>query len=381
MKRKGLLLFLGFITLALILFPESNIQSGKAALTLCFTSVIPSLFPFFVLCRILIDLGAAELLGKYTGGFMKKLFHISPAGVTSLLMGLISGYPLGAKVCCELYQNKSITKTDAERLLAFCNNAGPVFITGTVGTAMLGSFKWGLLLMAVHIISALCTGFLFRFYKKSENAPMSNFAVRTVSAKSLPNSIASAFSDSISSILSVCGYVVFFAVFINILKVTNILQTAAYFVSSLFPPVSTEFAREFLSGLLEMTNGIANLAALPNINPASKLIAASMLLGFGGLCVHFQTMGIVSRYGLSSKTYFLGKMMNGTISAVIMFALLVPAAHEAFYFFDPSAFTTTRSLIAFVLIFFFYNLIVIGFLGILYFIECYKERKEKKSQK
>ena len=96
---------------------------------------------------ILIDLGAAELLGKYTGGFMKKLFHISPAGVTSLLMGLISGYPLGAKVCCELYQNKSITKTDAERLLAFCNNAGPVFITGTVGTAMLGSFKWGLLLM------------------------------------------------------------------------------------------------------------------------------------------------------------------------------------------------------------------------------------------
>gem|GEM_PF-3312014 len=77
MKRKGLLLFLGFITLALILFPESNIQSGKAALTLCFTSVIPSLFPFFVLCRILIDLGAAELLGKYTGGFMKKLFHYS----------------------------------------------------------------------------------------------------------------------------------------------------------------------------------------------------------------------------------------------------------------------------------------------------------------
>lgn len=380
MKKKGLLLFLGFLTLALLLFPESNIESGKAALALCFTSVIPSLFPFFVLCRILTDLGIAELLGKFAKGFMKKLFNVSPAGVTSLLMGLISGYPLGAKVCCELYQNKSITKTDAERLLAFCNNAGPVFITGTVGTAMLGNFKWGLLLLAVHLISALCTGFVFRFYKKSEYSPMSNFAVRTVSTKSLPNIIGSAFSDSITSILSVCGYVVFFAVFINILKVTNILQTAAYFVSLLFPPVSTDFAREFLSGLLEMTNGIANIAALPDIHPASKLIAVSMLLGFGGLCVHFQTLGIVGRYGLSSKTYFLGKIANGALSAVLMFILLLclPSVKETFYLFNPTYFTTTRALISFVLIYFFYNLIVIGLLGVFYMYECYKERKKQK---
>lgn len=47
-------------------------------------------------------------------------------------MGIISGYPVGAKIVTEFRKNGECTKAEAERLLAFTNNSGPLFIIGTV---------------------------------------------------------------------------------------------------------------------------------------------------------------------------------------------------------------------------------------------------------
>jgi nucleoside recognition membrane protein YjiH len=47
-------------------------------------------------------------------------------------MGIISGYPTGAKIVSNFKSNNVCTKEEAERLIAFTNNSGPLFILGTV---------------------------------------------------------------------------------------------------------------------------------------------------------------------------------------------------------------------------------------------------------
>ena len=53
--------------------------------------------------------------------------------------------------------------------------------------------------------------------------------------------------------------------------------------------------------------------------PAVKMILTAFIVGFGGISVHMQVMGIVSPHGLSLKPYFLGKLLHGGISAFYMY--------------------------------------------------------------
>ena len=87
-------------------------------------------------------------------------------GAFALAMGITSGYPVGAKVASDLYIKNLCTKTEAERLLAFTNSSGPLFIIGAVGTGMFFDSKVGLLLFLTHFLASISVGILFRFYKR-----------------------------------------------------------------------------------------------------------------------------------------------------------------------------------------------------------------------
>lgn len=60
-------------------------------------------------------------------------------GAYAFIMGIISGYPVGAKIVTEFRLNGDCSKAEAERLLAFTNNSGPLFIIGTIGVSMFGN--------------------------------------------------------------------------------------------------------------------------------------------------------------------------------------------------------------------------------------------------
>lgn len=60
-------------------------------------------------------------------------------GAYAFIMGIISGYPVGAKIVTEFRKNGDCSKAEAERLLAFTNNSGPLFIIGTIGVSMFGN--------------------------------------------------------------------------------------------------------------------------------------------------------------------------------------------------------------------------------------------------
>ena len=134
----GLALLLA--TLALMFWPKDSMAAARDGLTLCYNVIIPSLFPFFVLSALVVDLGLAGHLGRALEGIMRPLFNVPGACAPALALGFVGGYPVGARTALQLYQKGMCTKTEAERLLAFCNNSGPAFILGGLGS--LPAARW-----------------------------------------------------------------------------------------------------------------------------------------------------------------------------------------------------------------------------------------------
>ena len=130
--------------------PKASADAARSALNLCYFAIIPSLFPFFVFSKILIKADFCSFLKKYTAFLFQPLFNVSGSGSLAFVIGILSGYPAGAYVVCELYTEGIITKNEAHRLLPFCNNSGPLFIIGTVGAVMLKNAKTGIFLYVIQ---------------------------------------------------------------------------------------------------------------------------------------------------------------------------------------------------------------------------------------
>ena len=115
---------------------------------------------------------------------MKPLFNVNGACSFAFIMGIISGYPVGAKLACKFRKENICSKEECERLLSFTNNSGPLFIIGSVGISMFGNSTIGILLFITHLLASISVGFLFRFWKVSDTTNHSNYGTFSDSNKS-----------------------------------------------------------------------------------------------------------------------------------------------------------------------------------------------------
>ena len=160
-------IFLLFI-IGLILFSNNNLVAAQDGLALWATKVVPSLFPFFVATELLCQTNFTYILGKLFNKFMKPIFNVPGESSAAIILGTISGYPIGAKIVCNLKEQKVISKIEAERLIAYTNNSGPLFILGTIGIALFNDKKIGFILLISHILASVAVGYCFRFWKKDK---------------------------------------------------------------------------------------------------------------------------------------------------------------------------------------------------------------------
>ena len=292
------------ITAAMLFFPGSSITYAKQAMDMCYNIIIPSLFPFFVCSGLLIYSGFAQSLSQFFRPVMKPLFNINGCGAAAFVLGIISGYPLGAVTACQLYNSGYLSKSETERLLAFCNNSGPLFILGAVGSAIYASSRIGIILYSAHILAAVSVGILFRFYARNKHsAPAYSIGQ---DRKSFSEVFSTVLSNSISSILTVCGAVIFFSVVSNIV--------AGYI------PESSVIKPLFI-GIMELTGGTKSISSA-DISLTEKLVLSAFVVGFAGICVHLQVMAVVSAHHLSLKPYIIGKIIHGILAAFYTLVLL-----------------------------------------------------------
>lgn len=316
-------LFLLF-TLSLILFSASNLEAAQNGLKLWANSVLPTLFPFFIATELLCKTNFVQILGKFLNQFMKPVFNVPGESAIAIIMGMISGYPVGAKVVCNLYENKICSKSEAERLIAFTNNSGPIFILGSVGVSLLGDVRMGQILLISHILASLLVGFIFRFWKKDQiDLTFRNYnseCKALIRVSDLGEILGDAIKKSISTILSIGGFVVLFSVVLSILSSLEILTGIANLLANFGIPYDIAFS--FLTGLIELTNGIQVASTCYQTLPVPCLLTCSFLLGFGGLSVLLQVFSIIAKSKISIKPYFYGKVLQGFLSMILTVILL-----------------------------------------------------------
>lgn len=290
MKReKGVLTLIlaGFAMILLILDTKTAVSGAKDGIMLCLYTVIPSLFPFFIL--------SAMITSNITGKSVDILCPIGrlcgiPEGAESLiLLGLLGGYPVGAQAISDAYKQGQIKKSAAHRLLGFCSNAGPAFLFGIAGTLFHSAIiPW--ILWLIHILSALTVGIILP-EKKRDTCQL---------RKSAPLTLPQAMEQSIHIMAAVCGWVVMFRVTLAVLN-----RWVFWFL-----PMEVQI---LLSGLLELSNGCVALHSLQA--EGSRFVLCACMLAIGGLCVGMQTVSVTAAVG--TGMYFPGKILQCLISVLI----------------------------------------------------------------
>jgi len=304
-------------TAALVISPGEAINGAKDGLALCFNVIVPSLFPFFVLSSLVVDLGLAAYLGRAMEGLMRPLFRVSGSCAAAVALGFIGGYPVGARTALQLYEQGLCSKTEAERLLAFCNNSGPAFILGVVGAGVFGDSRVGLLLYLTHALASLLVGLLFRFYGGWERRRACAPRPKPIQTVTLPAAFTGAVSRALQSTLNICAFVVFFAVVLRLLSAYGALSGAAALLS--LAGFEGEWARRLVAGLLELSSGVASLQGGAGL--AGRVSMAAFMLGWAGLSVHCQVLSFLVDSGLSARVYLAGKLCHGLIAAGLTYAL------------------------------------------------------------
>lgn len=281
----------------MILLGESIKKGVVSGLSFSFMTLIPTLFPFFILS----DLWSSNFNIKEDGVIgraFEKLFGINGTALTSFLSGLVCGFPIGVKSAACLYDAKKISKEEFERLTGFVNNPSVAFIISGVGVGIFGDIYIGILLYVSIILSSVAVGIIFR----KRLLIQQNTAVISRQRFNLVNSIKNAGMTSIA----VASYIVFFS------GVVGICESF----------IKNELILSLISSLLEVGSAARIIGELTNITQLSKLFFAAFALGFSGLSVHLQALSFFPE-GASFKKYFLMKLIQGVLSA----AIIIPLYH------------------------------------------------------
>lgn len=333
----GLLLGL---TLLLFAFPAESAQGARQGVSLCAELIIPSLFPFFVLSSLLISTGTAELCARPLGRLLSPLFGVSGAGLSALVLGVIGGYPVGARVLAQLAERKACPPREIRRLSLFCNNCGPAFFIGAAGVGVFGCREAGFLLLSANLLSAVLIGLFLHLFLDSRRCQGDDLVMEPVRC-SLSHALPDCVSAAFSSTLGVCAYVILFSVLTALADCSGLLPFCVNALAGLLPGEQTPaLCRSLLMGLMEISTGTAALRE--GVTSPAALPMAAFLLGWGGLSVHCQSLPYWRQAGVPAGPYLGAKLVQGMLAAGItalaasLFPLSLPAMASAVSLVPPS---------------------------------------------
>lgn len=279
-------------------------------------NILPALFPFIFFTKLLTSTGYVEYVSKYLSRFTKVMYNCPAISSYVFLMSILSGYPLGAKITADLYQQGIITREEAHKICSFTSNSGPMFIVGTVGVGMLCNAFAGYIILISHIIAALLNGLIYRKYtpKFVDINPILNNPTTPIDFK-----LSQCMENSIISVLLIGGYIAIFFIITEVLASLNIFYPIIKFLEIL--GVNSEISTGVINGIFEITNGCKTLSAI-NASINTKTILCSFVIGFGGLAVAFQGLNFLESFKISKKFFFVQKITHALISTTIT-AILV----------------------------------------------------------
>lgn len=278
---------------------------------------------------------------------IKRIFKVPPAGSFPILIGFLSGFPIGAKICANEVKSGKLSVNHGQYILSFCNNVSPAFLSGYLSLQILGGR--GLIPLIIVDSAALLTALSYRlFFPNKDKAfeKKTNKSLTTKPAYETPayQNQKSAHSDSVEkekltlpcfirafddaliqsteTLVKIGGYIIIFSVLQKI-----ILSFATKYPGG--SPVS--FFLVLISSQMEVTSGIAILneyftkypLILSHFSPDTiKTALILMSVSFGGISAMAQTKSVIMESGLSLKKYFITRIINAVCALLISTLLL-----------------------------------------------------------
>ncbi|MCB2358377.1 sporulation integral membrane protein YlbJ [Clostridium estertheticum] len=314
-------LICSLIIVQIILAPNICIKYTISGSKLFFNAIFPSLFPFLVVINIIIGYDGIHIYSKLLGNLICRPLKLPKECNFALLVSVLCGYPLGARYTCDLYEKNIIDLNSCERLLNIASNASPLFILGSVGTAMMFNPKLGYILLLSNILSCIFMGLIIpsKDYAFKIKYRSSNFSKAESSSLNIGIILKNSIEDAIKNTLSIGGFIVIFSVITGIIK-DNVIFNIVINKLSLIIGASSNFIEGILLGMLEMTNG-CYLISSSHSNLYVKLPVLSFLIAFSGLSIISQVYSYTYKYTVSIKKYITRKFFQGIISSILTIIL------------------------------------------------------------
>ena len=305
MKKYNIFLaiFIFYIIINMVLFPQIYINQTLNGISAWAFNVLPSVLPFIFFTNVLSSTGVVEKVSKLFSRPCKFLFNTPSISSYVFLTSAISGYPVGAKMTADLYQNGKISKNDAFKMTSFCSTSGPMFIIGAVGVGMLTNALYGYIIFLAHILGALINGVLYRKLKVKENEIDSHLISKTPQKTDLSSIVV----DSALSIISVGVIIaIFFVVITSLSPIFNLLPSSISCV---------------MEGLVEITKGCIDISSA--INGKLTIIACTFIISFGGISTILQSLTMLNKLNMPLWLFVLQKLTHAIISTLIALLLVL----------------------------------------------------------
>ncbi len=284
-----------FLYLGIFIKPSLIIESGILSINIFKTKLFPSIFPFFVLASLLLELGIATKISNKINPIFKRLFHVEGNSSFIILVSMISGFPSGSKYIADSLRDKTIDRNTANYLLTFTHFANPLFVLGTCGL-ILNNLSLAYKILIIQIVSNLILGIILRPRKIKSFKNISKFHNKTI-LEALPKAI----NESIKLLLFMLGSITFFMFFSKLL--TNFLSLNPFFET-------------IITGILDMTSGISLVPSINTTNYISGLLILTFIT-FGSFSVHLQVLNNIKEEDLEYKYFFFGRVMETAIALLI----------------------------------------------------------------
>ena len=330
----------------LLISPQTSVAAAKKGMDLWWSTVVPSLLPFFIFTDMLMAAGVHRIIGIVFQRPVSFLLGVPGQAAFVFVSSILSGYPAGARLIGDMRRSGSITREEADCMLSFCSTSGPLFIVGAAGTGMLHDKNAGYMILAAHCAGALVTGMIMNpgsiINRKHQNmySPGASEisygadAVNDISPghRSRPDvmqAATDAVMRSLRTIGLIGGFIVVFTIITEYVSIAGdalsdaVLSGAPGARHAGFIAQAVHYITTAAAGLLEMTVGCSRISEMSGTGINIKITLCAFLISFGGLSVTAQTAGVLRGTDISIAGYIRAKLMHGLISAAIVVMILI----------------------------------------------------------
>lgn len=342
LAKLGLALLVVLIAVSMIVYPEPSFQAAERGLRIWWDIVLPALLPFFIAAELLMELGVVHFMGVLAEPLMRPVFNVPGTGSFTFAMGIASGYPLGAALSARLKDNGLATKTEAERLMCFCNTSDPLFMTGAVAVGMFKRPDLAGIITGAHYLSALVVGVLLRFWKRKDppsrpiptepgfivvRAYMAMRKAQRETRKAFGESLGDSVKRSVNTLLTILGFMVLFSVVFELLKMAGAASLLSRGLSAVVPAniLPPALHDSLVSGLFELTIGTAS-AASADAPLIARVAMCSAIIAWSGLSVHAQVASVIQPSGMSVLPYSMARFFQALLAAFFTVQFMRPGA-------------------------------------------------------